>query len=114
MTWRHDYYREMISIALDEAPPSGVTLTPEQLDHLIGAVADAVENESMASGENCIPTPPSPAEADLRKRVSQLEQDLAARDKEIHAYRSSVAARRRVRIEDVYVDRHGHVVYGKG
>lgn len=114
MAWMHDYYRETISTALDEAPPDGVVLTGKQIDYVVEAVLGAIENQSTFSGEDRIPDPdgPSAVERALREQALRHERELAARDQEIHAYRSSVAARRNVPIEDVQVI-DGDVIYGR-
>jgi hypothetical protein len=90
-------------------------LTREEFDKAATELSAWRESYGMAFGHDCIPDPdgPSAVERALREQQQRHERELAAKDEEITAYRRSVALRRGVPIEDVYVDRSGSVIYGK-
>lgn len=63
------YWKECISIALDEA---GVSATAEQIELIADAVDGAHENYGMAHGHECIP---DPREAEMKKIQQALDDE---------------------------------------
>ncbi len=70
MTWLDRYYGDSIAEALAEYD---VTLTAEHMEAIVQSVLTSRENESMASGHDCIP---NPLQAEVR-RVERLRADDA-------------------------------------
>jgi hypothetical protein len=100
-----DYWEECITESFEEA---GIAATKEQIDTVISWVEGAHENYGMASGYDCIPNP-AIAESERTQRLHDKEIELLRHD--IDCYRRSVAKRRGVNINEVYLD-HGDVRYG--
>lgn len=101
-----DYWTETIKEAFEDA---GISATKEQLETVAGWAEGAHENYGMAHGYDAIPNPAN-SEIDRIKKIHEAE--IAELQRQINCYRDSVAFRRGVKREDVYLDVSGSVIYG--
>lgn len=102
-----DYWKECIKEAFEE---SKINATEEQIDNVTGWVEGAHDNYSMAHGHDCIPNPVNTEKEVLKQKHQEAINRL---ENKIFIYRQSVARRRNVPIEDVYIEGNS-VIYGKG
>lgn len=102
-----DYWAETIAEAFEDA---GITATEDQIQTVAGWAEGAHENYGMAHGYDAIPNHESTEIARLKKAH---ENELEEMRQQVDCYRKSVAVRRGVKMEDVYLDNQGHVMYGK-
>jgi hypothetical protein len=103
-----DYWEECISIAAEEC---GLQLTKEQLECLAGSVEGGHENYGMAHGYHCISSPINSEVESLKKRIRELENE---HDRCIDGIKRGVALWCNVRVEDVVIEKDGHVTYWNG
>lgn len=66
-----DYWEEAVSIALND---EGIVATKEQIENIAGAMQVNHENYGMAHGHDCIPSPLSYENSEL-KRELRAERD---------------------------------------
>lgn len=101
-----DYWEECVSEALEDA---GISASKEQIDTITAWVEGAHDNYGMATGRDAIP---NPMEDEVRRLSRAHAEEIDDLKSQIDKYRSSVARRRGVRVEDVYLD-GDTVVYGR-
>lgn len=100
------YWEESVEIALEE---EGVTATKDQVKNIAGSISISHENYGMAHGYDSIPNPRIFEESE---KVKLLKEEIEQLKKQIECYRKSVAVRRNVPLEDVYLE-NGRVIYGR-
>ncbi len=98
------YWEECIFAAFNTA---GIQATKDQVNMVAGDVEVAHENYGMAHGHDTIPNPLAGAFAQLKQKHEIERNEWAERE---ICYKKSVAARRNVRPEDVYLE-NGYVFY---
>ena len=104
------YWREALETAL-EGVDRFEALTSEQYTEAAKTLAGWSEDRAFAFGEDCIPDPMDRQHTD---EIAALKREIADREREVDCYRQSVARRRHVDVSEVYLDRSGIVIYGKG
>ena len=100
-----DYWKECISEAFCDV---GIKATDEQIENVVGWVEGAHENYGMATGQECIP---NPMQSEVEQLKAAHEKEIKDRDRREFAYRKSVANRRGVSVDTVYLDGDS-VIYG--
>ena len=100
-----DYWKECIAEAFED---SEIKATEEQINNTASWVEGAHDNYGMAHGYDCIP---SPIETEKNEEINRLKKEIKRLEENILTYRSSVASRRQVPLEDVYIE-DGDVIYG--
>ncbi len=101
-----DYWKECIKEAFED---SKIIATDEQIDNVASWVEGAHENYSMANGHDVIQ---SPVENEKDRQIKTLKSEIERLENNVTTYRKSVATRRNVPIEDVYIE-NGDVIYGR-
>lgn len=71
---------------------------------------NSAECQSQAFGHDCIP---SPAKTEKTAEIKRLEKQIKELEDQILCYRQSVATRRGVPLNQVYLDHDGAVIFGK-
>jgi hypothetical protein len=107
--YKLNYWIEALQISLEESGVFGI-LSDEVLRNVAKDMIHASEMQSQAFGWDQIP---SPAKAEKSETEKRLENRIKELENEILCYRKSVAQRRGVPLEDVYLDYGGDVIYGK-
>jgi hypothetical protein len=102
-----DYWKEAVSSAFDE---HSLKYPDDIIESIAKDMINSAECQSQAFGHDCIP---SPAKSEKSAQVKNLEGRIKELEQEIQYYRQSVATRRGVPIEQVHVDVHGTVIYGR-
>lgn len=100
-----DYWKEAISEAFDDAK---ISATDEQVGIVAGWAEGAHENYGQAHGYDVIG---SPIETDKDREIERLKKQVQELEGDIEIFRQSVARRRGVPAQNVYVERYGP---GKG
>lgn len=101
-----DYWDDALGCAL-EAVGKFEALTRDERRQVAESLATSAENQSMAFGHDCIP---NPKDSEIASLKTQHEREIAEWEAADLAYRTSVARRRGVEPNDVYI-RNGRVVY---
>jgi len=101
-----DYWEETISEAFEDA---GIAATKEQIQTVASWVEGAHDNYGMAHGYDAIP---SHVNSEIEQIKARHAAEIAELQKQVNCYRDSVALRRGVKREDVYLDSNGCVMYG--
>lgn len=73
----YDYWTESVTVALHEA---GVEATAAQIDDIVGSLEVSRENESLATGRDCIP---HPMEAKVREQQAYRASDQKDHDRKV-------------------------------
>lgn len=90
--WRHRYWEEALATALEDA--GAPALTSDQLAKAASALLGAHENESQASGVECIPNPLRTEIDRLKESAKRLKDDAEDRERNILGAFSYVTGRR--------------------
>lgn len=104
--YNFDYWHEALSASLEDKGLL-IAVTSEQLKDMAKDLMNAYENIGMAFGHDCIPDPKIAEIAGIKKNYEAKIKELEQRE---YNYRKSVATRRNVNIEAVYMDRDGSVM----
>lgn len=99
----NDYWTESLHIAFEEADLP--LPTPEQTKIMVESLENSREHENLGAPDYGPPPGVDPQE------VENLKYEIKQLQKQIDTYRSSVAQRRGVAVENVYT-RDGEVFYG--
>ena len=105
--YKLDYWKEAVSSSLEE---NNLQATDAVIENIAKDMINSAECQSQAFGHDCIP---NPAKAEKSAQVKNLEDRIKELEHEISCYRQSVATRRGVPIEQVHIDVHGTVIYGR-
>lgn len=104
--YKLNYWIESVACSLEE---QGVSLPQETIKAIAKDMINSAECEGMAFGHDAIPDP-------LNAEIEQLKKGYESRIKELEArdlvFRESVAVRRGVKVENVYIQ-NGSVMYDK-
>ena len=101
-----DYWTETISLAFKD---SGITATDEQIKAVAECAEVAHDNYGIGHGYYAIQNPENKEIEILKKAHKEAIKEM---QRQIDCYRKSVAIRRGVKKEDVYLDEQGNVIYG--
>lgn len=99
-----ELWKEFIANAAEE---SGELLKETTIDAIVDCVEGIIENMWMIDGPA-----PTPARPVRHENIDALKDEIKRLEEQIFTYRRSVAIRRHVPIEDVYIE-DGTVIYGK-
>lgn len=101
-----DYWHEALSTSLED---KGLyeAVTVDQMKEIARDLVNAYENIGMAFGHDAIHNPAIAEKAAIAKKYEAIIKELEDRE---YNYRKSVATRRNVPIEAVYMDRDGAVM----
>lgn len=105
--YKLDYWKETVSSSFDE---HNLKYPDDIIESIAKDMINSAECQSQAFGHDCIP---NPAKAEKSAQVKNLEGRIKELEQEVQCYRQSVATRRGVPIEQVHVDVHGTVIYGR-
>jgi hypothetical protein len=105
--YKLDYWKEAVSSSFDEHK---LKHPDDIIESIAKDMVNASECQSQAFGWDSIP---NPAKAEKSGKEKILEAKIAELENEILCYRQSVATRRGVPLEQVHVDVHGTVIYGR-
>lgn len=86
---------------------AGIIATPEQIDTVISWVEGTHENYGLATGNDFIP---DPRESEIKQLKLAHKKEIESLESQIFNYRKSVATRRGVDINQVYMDDDGSVM----
>ena len=101
-----DYWKECIKEALDDVL---IIASEGEIDTIASWVEGAHENYSTAMGHD---VNQSPVETEKDRIINSLKAEIKNLENNVFSYRQSVATRRNVPVEDVYLE-DGDVIYGK-
>lgn len=107
--YKLDYWKEAVSSSLEENNLLHL-VSDEVLKAIAKDMINSAECQSMAFGYDCIP---NPAKVEKTAKEKSLEAEIKRLENEILCYRQSVATRRGVPVEQVQLDVHGTVIYGR-
>jgi hypothetical protein len=104
--YRLNYWIESVSCSLEE---NDITVSAETLEKIAKDMMNSAECQGQAFGHDAIPNPRNSEMEELKRKYEARIKELEARDL---VFRESVANRRGVRSENVYIE-HGSVMYDK-
>ena len=99
-------WHELISNTIEEC---GAEMDDSTIKAIVETIEGAIENMLMIDG--C----PATVRIDgdkLQRRIRELEEEVASLQRQVKAYRSSIAQRRNVSETEIYVE-DGNVFYGR-
>lgn len=103
---KKDYWYECVEGSLNDL---GIKLTEKQIDCIAGDIEVSHENYGMAMGYDAIPNPVNSQIEELKRKH---KEEIERLESHILCYRKSVAERRNVPVEDVFLE-DGRVIWGK-
>jgi hypothetical protein len=106
----NDIWNEGLASALESvgAWDAYESLTPDQRAGASTYLSNWAECMDMGG-----PDTPDPSIAEIAGIRAQHQREIADLNRQIDAYRQSVATRRGVPLSDVFLNRHNEVIYGK-
>jgi len=102
--YKLDYWIESVSCSLDE---HNIKVPAETIEAIAKDMLNASECQGMAFGYEAIPNPKNAEIEEIKRKYEARIKELEARD---YIFRQSVANRRGVKPENVYIE-NGSVMY---